>query len=67
MGRDLAAVGGYDHCYVIDGWDGSLRKVASVLEPESGRTLEAYSDMPGLQFYSGNFIARCAGQAWISL
>ncbi|MDX9899038.1 MAG: aldose epimerase family protein [Spirochaetia bacterium] len=62
MGRDLAAVGGYDHCYVIDGWDGSLRKVASVLEPESGRTLEAYSDMPGLQFYSGNFIGDVRGK-----
>jgi aldose 1-epimerase len=63
IGRDIAAAGGYDHCYVIDGWDGkTLKKAASVLEPRSGRTLEAYTDMPGMQFYSGNFLADLRGK-----
>lgn len=63
MGRDLSSVGGYDHCYVIDGWDGTrVQKVASVTDPESGRTLEAYTDMPGVQFYSGNFISDVRGK-----
>jgi len=63
VGRDIVAAGGYDHCYVVDGWDGTtLRKVAYVLEPQSGRTLEAYTDMPGMQFYSGNFITDVRGK-----
>lgn len=63
IGQDIAAAGGYDHCYVIDGWDGkSLRKAAYVVEPQSGRTLEAYTDMPGVQFYSGNFISDVRGK-----
>lgn len=63
IGRDIAAAGGYDHCYVIDGWDGSrLIKAASVVEPSSGRTLEMLTDMPGVQFYSGNFISDVRGK-----
>lgn len=63
IGRDIAAAGGYDHCYVIDGWDGSrLIKAASVVEPASGRMLDMYTDMPGVQFYSGNFISDVRGK-----
>lgn len=63
IGRDIVAAGGYDHCYVIDGWDGSrLIKAASVVEPASGRTLDMYTDMPGVQFYSGNFISDVRGK-----
>jgi len=63
IGRDIAAAGGYDHCYVVDGWDGkTLRKAARVVEPESGRTLETFTDMPGVQFYSGNFISDVRGK-----
>lgn len=63
IGRDLAAVGGYDHCYVLDGWDGStLLRAAWVVEPESGRSLEVHTDMPGVQFYSGNFVSDFKGK-----
>ena len=63
MGRDIEAAGGYDHCYVVEGGDGkSLRKAAKVLEPESGRTLEVFTTMPGVQFYSGNFLADIRGK-----
>jgi len=63
VGADIEAAGGYDHCFVIDGWNGTtLRRAARVVEPESGRTLEAYTDMPGMQFYSGNFLADYRGK-----
>ena len=29
--------------------------MATLYEPESGRTVEVFSDQMGLQFYSGNF------------
>jgi len=48
--------GGYDHNYVLNQADGSLRLVARVHEPLSGRTMEVYTTKPGMQFYSGNFL-----------
>lgn len=45
---------GLDHHFVCAG--DSLRTVAVMEEPESGRTLEVLTDLPGLQFYSGNFL-----------
>ncbi len=54
--EQLAITGGYDHNWVIDGWDGSLRHFATVRSPESGISLYAYTTLPGVQFYAGNFI-----------
>jgi aldose 1-epimerase len=51
----LLTAGGYDHCMVLDE-PGSLRPVATVSGPRSGRSLEVRTDLPGLQFYTGNFL-----------
>ncbi|MBU7578566.1 MAG: galactose mutarotase, partial [Flavihumibacter sp.] len=48
--------GGYDHNYVLNNTDGSLRKIAHLSEPVSGRFLEVWTTEPGVQFYSGNFL-----------
>lgn len=48
--------GGYDHNFVLNGDAGTLRRVARVTEPTSGRVLELLTTEPGLQFYSGNFL-----------
>ena len=47
---------GYDHCWVLNDQDKGLRFIASAYEPVSGRLLEVYSDKPGVQLYSGNFL-----------
>ena len=47
---------GYDHNYVICGYDKSLRLAAEVYEPVAGRTLGVWTTEPGIQFYSGNFL-----------
>lgn len=47
---------GYDHNWVLDGFDGSLALAAQVVEPGSGRNMEVYTTEPGIQFYSGNFL-----------
>jgi aldose 1-epimerase len=49
-------VGGYDHNFVLNDWDGSLRLAARLYEPVSGRALEILTTEPGMQFYSGNFL-----------
>lgn len=49
--------GGYDHNWVIDRKsEKDVELVASLYEPVSGRMMEIYSDQPGIQFYSGNFL-----------
>ncbi|WP_194776330.1 aldose epimerase family protein [Pararhodonellum marinum] len=58
IGARIADVpGGYDHNYVVkDKADGELTKMATLYHPASGRHMELYSDAPGVQFYSGNFL-----------
>ncbi|MFC1556445.1 aldose epimerase family protein [candidate division KSB1 bacterium] len=57
IGRDIADVpGGYDHNFVLNTDSGNSALAARVYEPVSGRVMEIYTDEPGLQFYSGNFL-----------
>jgi len=53
---------GYDHCFAVDGWDGSLRTIAEVLEPESGRRMVVRSTEPGVQLYVGTHLGGVAGK-----
>ena len=48
--------GGYDHNWIIFPADTGLLFAARVMEPVTGRTLEVYTNEPGLQFYSVNFL-----------
>lgn len=47
---------GYDHNWVLNPAADGLTFAAKVLEPASGRTMEVYTNEPGLQFYGGNFL-----------
>ena len=47
---------GYDHCWVLNNQDKGDRFAAAAYEPTSGRLLEVFTDQPGIQFYSGNFL-----------
>lgn len=51
----LARGNGYDHCWVLNE-QGQMRKVAAAYHPGTGRLLEVFSDEPGIQFYTGNFL-----------
>jgi aldose 1-epimerase len=63
VNRDFAATGGgYDHCFVIDGKPGDLRPCAEVYEAASGRTMKLSTTQPGVQFYTGNFLAGNSGK-----
>jgi len=60
-GRDDEQVrragGGFDHNWVIDGSDGGGERLAAQLrEPTTGRTLEVWTDQPGVQFYTGGHL-----------
>jgi aldose 1-epimerase len=47
---------GYDHNFALDGEDGKLRLAARVADAGTGRVMEIFTNAPGLQVYSGNFL-----------
>jgi aldose 1-epimerase len=49
---ELKQIGGYDHNYVLNGKAGTLRLIARVHDPSSGREMEVWTTEPGVQFYS---------------
>ena len=61
VGRDIAQdydqlnlTKGYDHCWVIDNWDGSLQLAAELYAPATGRLMKTYTTEPGVQVYTAN-------------
>lgn len=60
--EQLLLTQGYDHNWVVDGWDGNLHKIAELTAPGSGRRMAVYSTLPGVQFYAGNCITPQAGK-----
>lgn len=58
----LRLVSGYDHNFVSDGKPGELTKVAVLSDKKAGRTMEVYTDMPGIQVYSANWVGRHKGK-----
>jgi aldose 1-epimerase len=47
---------GYDINYVLNSGGKSLSLAVRASDPESGRVMEVYTDQPGVQFYTGNFL-----------
>jgi aldose 1-epimerase len=47
---------GYDHNWVLRGSPGKVRKAAELSYSDNGRIMTVFTDQPGLQFYSGNFL-----------
>ena len=59
LGQDMFAqdhliqlCGGFDHNFCTAGQ--GYRKIAEAYEPESGRVMEVFTDMPGVQLYTFN-------------
>lgn len=46
---------GFDHCWVLDE-PGEISPDATLYHPGTGRFMEVFTDEPGIQFYSGNFL-----------
>ena len=50
----LLVARGYDHCLVLDGEAGTMRRAARLHHVGTGRTMEMLTDRDGLQVYTGN-------------
>ena len=53
--RQLEIMHGMSACWVLDGYDGSLRQVARLYEPRSGRVVETWTTEPALLTYTARF------------
>lgn len=58
----LTMVQGYDHNWALDTEFGKIEKIAQVEDEKAGRTMEVYTDLPGVQFYAGNCITPHTGK-----
>ena len=57
IGQDIGKLeNGYDHYFVLNKDRDQNTAAALVRDPVSGRFLQLFTDQPGLQFYSGNFL-----------
>lgn len=62
IGKDIRAdenvkkAGGYDHNFCIDGNIDEFREAAFMKVKENGRAVRVFTDLPGMQVYSGNFL-----------
>jgi len=54
--KQLQFGNGYDHNYILKNKQKNIVLAAAVHEPESCRVMEVWTDQPGMQFYSGNFL-----------
>ncbi len=48
--------GGYDHNFCLNN-NGELALVARIIHEKTGRYMEIFTDRPGMQVYTGNFIS----------
>lgn len=68
IGRDigenyeaLVFGGGYDHNWCLNN-NGKFAKVIEMSSDVSGITMEVYTDLPGVQIYSGNYLSEEKGK-----
>lgn len=55
--EQLQAGKGYDHCFVINKKEfGDLALAVEVYAPETSLGLKVWTSLPGIQFYSGNYL-----------
>lgn len=50
---------GYDHNFVLKTKRGTLSPVGSMTDSKTGRKMEIWTDLPGIQIYSGNYVIDC--------
>lgn len=53
---------GYDHNWALNHKKGELALSAKAVDEVSGRVLEVYTDLPGIQFYTANFLNNVIGK-----
>jgi len=58
----LKFTGGYDHNYALRTTGEAVELIAEVFDRKSGRKMQVFTDLPGVQFYTGNCIGNVKGK-----
>lgn len=63
VGKDIAGLAiGYDHCFVVKGKKGELRKIATLSSRQSGRSMTISGTQEGVQLYSAFHLNSITGK-----
>lgn len=60
--EEIKRAKGYDHNFCVNDWDGTLKKIGQLYEENSGRCMEVFTDLPGVQLYTANYLGVCIGR-----
>ena len=60
--EQLKFTNGFDHNYCINDYNGKLKIAATVMDDKSGIVMEVLTDLPGVQFYIGNYLDKEPGK-----
>ena len=60
--EQIKRAGGFDHNFVIDDYDGTIKEIARAKAEESGILLTVLTDLPAVQFYAGNALTNEKGK-----
>ena len=52
--KEVFIANGYDHCWIVDGYEGKLVEIATLTDNVSGRVMSVRSTLPGMQVYTAN-------------
>lgn len=63
--EQLVLAKGYDHSYVVDGEQGTLRPAAEVISPKTGIRLTVETTLPGVQLYTANYLSDRKGKGGV--
>lgn len=64
--EQLGLAGGYDHNFAVDTTGTKPELIAILSDENTGRRMSVYTDLPGVQFYAGNFIATQTGKGGVT-
>nr|WP_294492744.1 aldose epimerase family protein [uncultured Anaerosporobacter sp.] len=64
--KPLKQGNGYDHNYVLNHETSDVDLVAELIDEVSGRKMEVYTDTPGMQFYTANFLDKEVGKGGVT-
>lgn len=53
----ITSRGGYDHNFCLNTTGESVDLVAKLVDEKSGRFMDVFTDLPGIQIYTGNFLS----------
>ena len=68
IGQDFEALNygkGYDHNWCLNNC-GTFRQIATLTGDRSGLSMDVYTDLPGIQIYTGNFLSEEPGKRGVT-